>query len=202
MPDCSLKPASLSPIHAGSRSALPPSSPRPRAGSGGWNYNSLGEEGSARGRGREMKVAEILNRKGRQVFTIGVEQTALDAVRQLVERNVGSLVVLGDNHKLVGIVTERDILRECNRRFALLDKTRVEEVMSTDVLTGTPQDDIGQVLGLMTERRVRHLPIVDRDQVVGMVSIGDVGKQIQHACEVENADLKDLITGHYVSAAE
>lgn len=149
-----------------------------------------------------MKVAEILNRKGRQVFTIGVEQTALDAVRQLVERNVGSLVVLGDKHKLVGIISERDILRECNRRFALLDKTRVGEVMSTDVLTGTPQDDIGQVLGLMTERRVRHLPIVDRDQVVGLVSIGDVGKQIQHACEVENADLKDLITGHYVSAAE
>jgi CBS domain-containing protein len=150
-----------------------------------------------------MKVAEILNRKGRQVFTIGVEQTALDAVRQLVERNVGSLVVLsGDGHKLGGIITERDILRECNRRFALLDKTRVGEVMSTDVLTGTSQDDIGQVLGLMTERRVRHLPIVDGGQVVGMVSIGDVGKQIQHACEVENADLKDLITGHYVSAAE
>lgn len=150
-----------------------------------------------------MKVAEILNRKGRQVFTIGVEQTALDAVRQLVERNVGSLVVLGGNgHKLAGIITERDILRECNRRFALLDKTRVGEVMSTDVLTATPQDDIGQVLGLMTERRVRHLPIVDGDQVVGMVSIGDVGKQIQHACEVENADLKDLISGHYVSAAE
>ncbi len=149
-----------------------------------------------------MKVAEILNRKGRQVFAIAADQTILDAVKKLVDRNVGSLVVLTSEGKLAGIITERDVLRECNRRFSLLDKTRVGEVMSKDVLTGTPEDDLGQVLNLMTERRVRHLPIVSGGEVAGMVSIGDIGKQIQHAREVENADLKDLITGRYLSSAE
>lgn len=149
-----------------------------------------------------MKVAEILNRKGRQVYTIGPDDTVLGAVGKLVDRNVGSLVVLDADHKLMGIITERDVLRECNRRFSLLDKTRVREVMSKDVLTASAQDDIGQVLSVMTDRRVRHLPIVSGGEVVGMISIGDVGKQIQHACEVENADLKDLITGRYLSAAD
>jgi CBS domain-containing protein len=144
-----------------------------------------------------MKVADILKVKGTRVYTIGEDQTMLEAVRMLVDKNVGGLLVLDSGGAVAGIVTERDVLRECNRRFSLLDQTRVGEVMTRRLLTGSPSDEIEAVQGMMTERRVRHLPIMEGERLVGLVSIGDVVKAVYQQAESENRDLKDLISGKY-----
>jgi CBS domain-containing protein len=144
-----------------------------------------------------MKVADILKVKGDQVFTIGEDQTMLETVRMLVDKNIGALLVLDSRGAVAGIVTERDVLRECNRRFSQLDQTRVSEVMTRRLLTGSPGDDIGTVQGMMTERRVRHLPIMEGERLAGLVSIGDVVKAVYRQAETENRDLKDLIAGKY-----
>jgi CBS domain-containing protein len=144
-----------------------------------------------------MKVADILKVKGTRVYTIGEDQTMLEAVRMLVDKNVGGLLVLDSGGAVAGIVTERDVLRECNRRFSLLDQTRVGEVMTRRLLTGSPSDEIEAVQGMMTERRVRHLPIMEGERLVGLVSIGDVVKAVYQQAASENRDLKDLISGKY-----
>jgi CBS domain-containing protein len=144
-----------------------------------------------------MKVADILKVKGTHVYTIGEDQTMLEAVRMLVDKNVGGLLVLDSKGGVAGIVTERDVLRECNRRFSLLDQTSVGEVMTRRLLTASPSDEIEAVQGLMTERRVRHLPIMEGERLVGLVSIGDVVKAVYQKAESENRDLKDLIAGKY-----
>jgi CBS domain-containing protein len=144
-----------------------------------------------------MKVADILKVKGSQVFSISEDQTMLEAVRMLVDKNIGGLVVLDSKGAMAGIVTERDVLRECNRRFGMLDQTRVSEVMTRRLLTGSPADEIEAVQGMMTERRLRHLPIVEGERLVGLVSIGDVVKAVYKKAESENRDLRDLIAGKY-----
>jgi CBS domain-containing protein len=144
-----------------------------------------------------MKVADILKTKGSQVFTISEDQTMLEAVRMLVDKNIGGLVVIDSRGATVGIVTERDVLKECNRHFGMLDQTRVSEAMTRRLLTGSPGDEIEAVQGMMTERRVRHLPIVEGERLIGLVSIGDVVKAVYKQAESENRDLKDLISGKY-----
>src|SRR3972149_12012912 len=114
-----------------------------------------------------MKVADILKVKGSQVFSIGEDQTMLEAVRMLVDKNIGGLLVLDSRGDMAGIVTERDVLRECNRSFGLLDHTLVSQVMTRRLLTGSPTDEIEAVQGMMTEGRIRHLPIVGGRALVG-----------------------------------
>ena len=144
-----------------------------------------------------MKVADILRVKGSQVFSIGEDQTMLEAVRMLVDKNIGGLLVLDSRGDMAGIVTERDVLRECNRSFGLLDHTLVSQVMTRRLLTGSPTDEIEAVQGMMTERRIRHLPIVEGRRLVGLISIGDVVKAAHKQAQSENRDLKDLIAGKY-----
>ncbi len=147
-----------------------------------------------------MKVADVLKAKGSQVFTIGEDQTMLEAVRTLVEKNVGGLLVLDSRGAVAGIVTERDVLKECNRRFHLLDQTRIGEVMTRRLLTGSPADEIEAIQEKMTDHRVRHLPILEGGRLVGLISIGDVVKAVTRQAETENRDLKDLISGKYLGS--
>jgi CBS domain-containing protein len=144
-----------------------------------------------------MKVKDILKNKGTEVATIGAERTICDAVKTLVEKNIGSLLVLDENDKIVGIITERDILKECNRRCELLKQTKVQEVMTKDLIIGSSDDDIDYVEGVMTQNRVRHLPIISNQKLEGLISIGDVVKVLHRECKVENRYLKDLISGKY-----
>lgn len=144
-----------------------------------------------------MKVRDILKDKGTEVITIGAEETICDAVRTLVEKNIGSLLVLDENGKIVGIITERDILKECSNRCDLLKETKVKEVMTTDLIIGSPDDDIDYVESVMTQNRVRHLPIIANQKLKGIISIGDVVKVLHRECSVENRYLKDFISGKY-----
>ena len=120
------------------------------------------------------RLAEILEEKGGDVYEIDADATVLEAVQQMVARNVGSLLVTVEG-EVTGIVTERDYLR----RVTLEDRTEdapVREIMSSPLVVATPETTIDECMALMTDRRIRHVPVVDDDKVVGLVSIGDLVK--------------------------
>lgn len=122
-----------------------------------------------------MKVSRILATKGSDVLTIGAGQTVKEAVHLLVRHNIGALVVVGVAGELLGIVSERDIIRHMAQNEQAFSRP-VAEVMTREVVTGTPQDDLMSIAHTMTERRFRHLPILEKGNLVGMISIGDVLK--------------------------
>jgi CBS domain-containing protein len=121
------------------------------------------------------RLAVILEDKGREVFAIDADASVFEAVQQMVELNAGSLLVT-ESGEITGIVTERDYLR----RVALheLDdrETLVREIMSSPLIVVTPETTVDECMALMTDRRIRHLPVVDDGNVVGVVSIGDLVK--------------------------
>ncbi|MCO6459351.1 MAG: CBS domain-containing protein [Pirellulaceae bacterium] len=140
-----------------------------------------------------MRVKEILEFKGDTVHTIQPQATLADVVRKLVDYNCGSLVVC-DGERMVGIITERDILRACADLQAPLGEVSVAARMSQQLVTGAPDDEVEDVMGLLTERRIRHLPVVDEDgRLAGLISIGDVVKAHHQRLSVENHYLKSYI---------
>ena len=130
-----------------------------------------------------MRVAEILNGKGDLVYQISPNATLTEVVDELVNRNCGSLVVR-EGESVVGIITERDILRSIASHKRPLSELFVRDFMTKDFVAGHPSDDISSVMGLMTSRHIRHLPIMDDYRLVGLISIGDIVKA-QHAILVQ-----------------
>ena len=122
-----------------------------------------------------MTIANILARKGRRVITIRPEQSVRQALGLLAQHNIGALIVVSETGAAVGIVSERDIVREAVRHERVFERT-VESLMTRDVVVGVPADDVASVAHTMTERRIRHLPVLDEGRLVGIVSIGDVVK--------------------------
>ncbi|MDX1494304.1 MAG: CBS domain-containing protein [Longimicrobiales bacterium] len=139
-----------------------------------------------------MKLDEILGKKGREVVTIDDSRTVLEAARLLVERNIGSLVVVMDG-RLRGIITERDVLRLTAGSPGDLDSLRVRDAMTRDVVTAKPNDDLRSTMDVMTERRIRHLPVVQDERLVGIVSIGDLVNACRISAEAENSHLRQYI---------
>lgn len=139
-----------------------------------------------------MKLREILARKGHDVVTVATADSVLGAAQVLVERNIGSLVVQEDDRP-IGIITERDVLRLTARRPGELDRTTVASVMTRDLVTATPDDLLHDTMGVMTERRIRHLPVVEDGRLVGIVSIGDLVNASWTRTREENAHLRDYI---------
>ncbi len=121
-----------------------------------------------------MNVASILAKKGGHVVTIEPGAAVRDAVRLMAQHNIGGIVVV-DGPKPIGILTERDVMREAARDEQVFDR-RVEAVMTRDVVIGTPADALMAVAHVMTERRFRHLPVMDGGALIGIVTIGDVLK--------------------------
>ena len=122
-----------------------------------------------------MRIHNVLATKGTDVITIRPEQTIKEAIALLSRFNIGGLVVVDEARNPLGIVTERDIVRQAARDEALFGQP-VQDVMTTDLIVATPEDEVESVSRTMTEGRFRHLPIVDQGKLVGMVSIGDVVK--------------------------
>jgi CBS domain-containing protein len=140
-----------------------------------------------------MKLREILEVKGSQVFAIRPDQTVQDAVAALMQHRVGALLVQDGDGNTAGIITERDVLRECLHRADQLRHIKVREAMTKDVIVGRPDDDIHYTMGVMTRHRIRHLPVVDRGRLAGMISIGDVVKACLDETVYENRYLKEYI---------
>jgi len=122
-----------------------------------------------------MNIASVLARKGDRVFTCPPGQSIRYALARLAEHNVGALVVVDERGRPVGIVSERDIVREAARDEGLFGRA-VSEIMTRDLVVGVPEDDLRAVSHTMTERRIRHVPVVAEDRLVGIVSIGDIVK--------------------------
>ena len=139
-------------------------------------------------------VSELLSDKGRTVFSIHPGAMVLDAIREMDARGVGALVVLEEN-VLKGVVSERDYARRVILRGRRSDETRVDEIMTAEVVTVHSSASIDECMQLMTEQRVRHLPVVDQAKVVGVVSIGDLVRAIMHRQRETIEHLKDYIAG-------
>jgi CBS domain-containing protein len=144
-----------------------------------------------------MKLLSILQSKGRDVYTTVPKATLQEVVDQLVRHNCGSLVVVDKpgSRQLLGIITERDILRACADNHASLEQLDVASAMSTDVITVRENDSVAEVMGLMTRNRFRHMPVVEDGQLAGIISIGDVVKAQHDSLTQENHYLKSYIQG-------
>jgi CBS domain-containing protein len=139
-----------------------------------------------------MQLCEILGTKGRMVHTCTSADTLADVVEQLVGHNIGSLVVM-ERDEMVGIITERDILRAQAQVRGPLDQVKVLERMTRCPIVCAPHDEVTSTMGVMTERRIRHLPVVERGRLVGMISIGDLVKAQHDELSRENHYLKCYI---------
>lgn len=142
-----------------------------------------------------MNLREILNAKGPVVHTIDVDASLEDVVQKLVKHNCGSLVVYdkSSSPRMVGIVTERDILRACAAHKAALAELKVTDAMTANLVVGAPGDSVEDTMGLMTNKRIRHLPVVEDDQLLGLVSIGDIVKSQHDRLTMENHYLKSYL---------
>jgi CBS domain-containing protein len=140
-------------------------------------------------------VSDILETKGRKVLDVDGSATVLEAITKMVDGNVGSLLVT-DGGRLVGIVTERDYLRRVTLEGRDERTTPVREIMSSPIVYTTPESSIEECMAVMTERRIRHLPVLDEQQaVLGVVSIGDVVKFQSKEQSVQIKFLTEYISG-------
>ncbi len=152
-----------------------------------------------------MFVRDILRDKGTEVITIEEGASVRDAIVRLNEHGIGSLLVTGEGGEIRGIITERDILRECGERCVRLVElptpgeepcpSLVRDVMTSELIVGVPADSIQYIMGVMTKNRVRHLPILEGDELAGMISIGDVVNALLEESEFENRMLREYVHG-------
>jgi len=141
------------------------------------------------------RVKEILSAKGGDLWSIGPNQSVYDAIHLLAEKKIGALAVL-DGDQLVGILSERDYARQIILKGRSSESTQVKDIMTSDVITTTPGHDIQQCMQLMTEKRIRHLPIIgDDDSLIGMISIGDLVRAIIAEQQSTIGDLEKYISG-------
>ena len=144
-----------------------------------------------------MKVKDVLASKGSRVITCHEDNSLIDALAIFSANKVGSLLVVDSHEKIKGIIAPRDILLIVLNDMERLKEIKVDEVMTKDLIVGTPEDSIEYILAIMTENRIRHVPILEGKELQGIVSIGDVVKAQVKEKEVENRYLKDYIEGKY-----
>jgi CBS domain-containing protein len=132
-----------------------------------------------------MRIRDILRRKGDAVATVRPGSTVRELLATLAEHNIGAVVISPDGVAIVGIASERDVVRHMHRRGAALLDAPVSEIMTAEVRTCGPDDAVDGLRHVMTERRIRHVPVVVNDRLVGIVSIGDVVKSAIDELETE-----------------
>ena len=138
-----------------------------------------------------MNVATILKQKGRGVLTTTEDKSLLDIAKLLAQHGIGCIVIVGEDDKISGIVSERDLMRAISQCGAQVLKEPVSNFMTKTVVTAREADTINQLMSEMTARRFRHMPVVERDQLVGLVSIGDLVKIQIAEIEMEAAATRE-----------
>ena len=141
-------------------------------------------------------VAEIIKLKGNEVFTISPNITVFDALKILAEKNIGALVVT-KNEKVVGIFSERDYARKIILKGKSSIVTTVNELMTTDVLYVSQEASIDECMDLMSEKHIRHLPVIEDEKLIAVISIGDVVKHIIKHQKFQIRELEKYIKGGY-----
>lgn len=141
-----------------------------------------------------MKVKELLSIKGLECFSITSDQTLLDSAKQMAECNIGALLVM-DKGSLVGIITERDIVKNAANEAVHGTDVKIRDVMSTNLLVVKPGDDLDYVMAIMIQNNIRHTPVVEESGLVGLLSMRDVVRVLVKNLKAENHYLKDMIGG-------
>jgi CBS domain-containing protein len=140
-----------------------------------------------------MRIADVLRTKGGAVATITPETSVSGLLNELSLHNIGAMVVVSADG-VVGIVSERDVVRKLHEHGSDLLRLPVSEIMTTMVATCTPTDTVDHLTAMMTTKRVRHIPVVENNRLIGIVSIGDIVKQRMEELETEQRALQDYIT--------
>jgi len=143
-----------------------------------------------------MLVRDILNSKGKEVYSISPDKTVYEAIAKMDQLDIGALLVLNDQ-SLLGIISERDYRSKVILKGRTSKQTKVGEIMSTDVYYVSPTDSAEMCMSIMTEEKIRHLPVVENEDVVGVVSIGDLVKAIISKQKVEISHMRHYIQGSY-----
>ena len=141
-------------------------------------------------------IGAILNQKPGAVFSVGPDSMVFDAIKMMADKNVGALLVI-KGKKLVGIFSERDYTRKVFVRGKSSKETRVDEIMSSNVMVTHPTEGVDECLRVMTDKHIRHLPVMDGDTVVGVISIGDLVKHVISCQSAAIAHLENYISGGY-----
>jgi CBS domain-containing protein len=123
------------------------------------------------------RIQTLLKKKGYDVWRIAPDASVYDAIHLMAEKGVGALIVM-DGQKLVGVISERDYARKIILEGRSSENTKISEIMSTEVITVGPDSRIEECMAMMTERRIRHLPVLDGDELLGVISLGDLVKYI------------------------
>lgn len=139
------------------------------------------------------KIKQLLKAKGNDIWSIEPVDSVYDAIHLMAEKEIGALLVM-EGPKLVGIVSERDYARQIILKGRSSESTKVSEIMSTDVVCSDPEMGTGECMGLMTDRRIRHLPIIEDDKVVGVISIGDIVRSVIAEQDSTINDLKKYVS--------
>ncbi len=142
-----------------------------------------------------MDARTILNRKGHTVHTVSPSASIREAMALLIRYGVSSLIVIGQEDEVVGIITERDIFRLTYEHEGRIMELPVRSVMTRDLIIALPYDPLDHLKSLFTENRIRHLPVIDQGKLAGIISIGDIVREESSAVAVENRYLKDFIFG-------
>jgi CBS domain-containing protein len=143
-----------------------------------------------------MLVRDVLSAKGNRIISIDTDATVHEAVAKLVQNNIGSLPVVDQEGRLVGIFSERDVLRIIHNRGEGFARLRISEVMTHDPVTCNPLDNVNDVMGQMSEARIAKVPVVSDGILVGIVSVGDVIKVMYDKVATENQHLMSYIHGN------
>lgn len=141
-------------------------------------------------------IREILKRKGHEVWSISPESNVYPAIEMMADKHVGALLVIAET-KLVGIISERDYARKVILKGRSSKDTRVQEIMTSPVISVGPHHSVDECMRIMTERRIRHLPVIENEQVIGIVSIGDLVNCIMSAQDHTIQQLENYVTGKY-----
>ncbi|MEX0845416.1 MAG: CBS domain-containing protein [Balneolaceae bacterium] len=143
-----------------------------------------------------MQVQNILHQKGREIYSVSPDETVYNTIAKMAELNIGALLVM-ENDALVGIISERDYRNKVILKGRTSKNTKVKKIMTDQVICVNPSDSINLCMQLMTEKKIRHLPVIDNEKVVGVISIGDVVKTVIANQKVEIDSLRDYIGGGY-----
>lgn len=144
-----------------------------------------------------MRVKDILKAKDRELISARKETSVPEAMKLLISNKISCLPVLDGDHELVGIISDKDIFYRIHVDPDGFSKATVGDLMTEDVLVGLLEDEVSYIAGIMTNNRIRHVPIVDERRLVGLVSVGDVVKTQIEQVQIENRHLKQYIGGDY-----